>query len=408
MDWDDTQDQATFRSEVRTLIEEKVPARYRAMAQRNHREMGYPWAQDRASGEPEREQSARAWFEAISDKGWIAPHWPKEYGGGGFTPMEQYIYNAELATANVPAPGSNVGIGMLGPALIVHGTDEQKERFLPPILRGEVVWSQGFSEPAAGSDLASLQTRAVRDGDEYVVNGQKIWTSHAHYADWVLLLTRTDPQAPKHRGISFLLLDIRSPGVSVRPIIDMAWGHEVNETFYEDVRVPVDQMVGEENRGWYVAMTLLDNERSNVTGAIMMERQIRRLIGDVRGAGAGRSRVDRYDALRQEIAERFVEAGVMMNFSLRIITIQAANQVPNYEASVAKMFGSEAGQRMARTGMKAFGLYANLWDHEDGLAPMEASFTRSYVRSVPGTIAAGSSEIQRNVIATRGLGLPRG
>ncbi|MCY4640234.1 MAG: acyl-CoA dehydrogenase family protein [Chloroflexi bacterium] len=408
MDWTDTEEQATFRSEVQTLIEDKVPTRYREMARRNHREMGYPWAQDRASGEPQREHAAQEWFEAVSEKGWIAPHWPKEYGGGGFTPMEQYIYNAELATANVPAPGSNVGIGMLGPALIVHGTDEQKQRFLPPILKGEVVWSQGFSEPAAGSDLASLQTRAVRDGDEFVVNGQKIWTSHAHYADWVLLLTRTDPQAPKHRGISFLLLDIRSPGVSVRPIIDMAWGHEVNETFYEDVRVPVDQMVGEENRGWYVAMTLLDNERSNVTGAIMMERQIRRLIDDVHVAGSDRSRVGRYDAVRQEIAERFVECGVMMNFSLRIITIQAANQVPNYEASVAKMFGSEAAQRMTRTGMKAYGLYANLWDPADDLAPMEASFTRGYVRSVPGTIAAGSSEIQRNVIATRGLGLPRG
>ncbi len=408
MDWHDNEVQAAFRSEVRTLIEEKVPTRYSEMAKRNHREMGYPWPQDRASGEPEREQAAAEWFEAVSEKGWIAPHWPKEYGGGGFTPMEQYIYNAELATANVPAPGSNVGIGMLGPALIVHGTDEQKQRFLPPILKGEVVWSQGFSEPAAGSDLASLQTRAVRDGDEYVVNGQKIWTSHAHYADWVLLLTRTDPQAPKHRGISFLLLDIRSPGVSVRPIIDMAWGHEVNETFYEDVRVPADQMVGEENRGWYVAMTLLDNERSNVTGAIMMGRQIRRLLDDVHGAGAARSRVDRYDAVRQEIAERYVETGVMMNFSLRIITIQAANQVPNYEASVAKMFGSEASQRIFRTGMKAFGLYANLWDPHDALSPMEAAFTHGYVRSVPGTIAAGSSEIQRNVIATRGLGLPRG
>ena len=408
MDWHDNEEQAAFRSEVRTLIEEKVPTRYSEMAKRNHREMGYPWPQDRASGEPEREQAAAQWFEAVSEKGWIAPHWPKEYGGGGFTPMEQYIYNAELATANVPAPGSNVGIGMLGPALIVHGTDEQKQRFLPPILKGEVVWSQGFSEPAAGSDLASLQTRAVRDGDEYVVNGQKIWTSHAHYADWVLLLTRTDPQAPKHRGISFLLLDIRSPGVSVRPIIDMAWGHEVNETFYEDVRVPADQMVGEENRGWYVAMTLLDNERSNVTGAIMMGRQIRRLLDDIHGAGAARSRVDRYDAVRQEIAERYVETGVMMNFSLRIITIQAANQVPNYEASVAKMFGSEASQRIFRTGMKAFGLYANLWDPHDALSPMEAAFTHGYVRSVPGTIAAGSSEIQRNVIATRGLGLPRG
>ena len=409
MEWNDTTEQAAFRAEVRDLVEEKVPTRYREMAKRNHREMGYPWAQDRASGEPERIAAADEWFTAIAEKGWVAPHWPAEYGGGGLTPMEQYISNEEMARANLPTVGSNVGIGMLGPALIVHGTDEQKRRFLPPILKGEVIWAQGFSEPGAGSDLASLQTRAVRDGDEYVVNGQKIWTTHGHYADWILMLCRTDPEAPKHRGITFLLMDIRSPGVSVRPIIDAGWGHEINEDFFEDVRVPADQIVGEENRGWYVAMTLLDNERSNISRAVSLQRRLDRFLDYIRSdEGAARSRVPELDSLRQQIAGHYVEAGVMHNFSLRIITIQSQGQVPNHEASVAKLFGSEASQRVTNMGTKVFGLYANLWDEKDQRSPMEASFTQGYVAGIPGTIAGGSSEIQRNVIATRGLGLPRG
>ena len=409
MDWDDTPPQAAFRAEVRELVEERLPERYRRMAQRSHREVAYPWAEDRASGDPERRQAANDWFAAVAEKGWVAPHWPKEYGGGGFTPMEQYIYNAEMAAANVPTVGSNVGIGMMGPALIVHGSDEQKERFLSPILKGEVVWCQGFSEPGAGSDLASLQTRAVRDGDEFIVNGQKIWTTHAHYGDWIVLLVRTDPDAPKHRGISFLLAELRSPGVTVRPIIDMAGGRHINEDFFEDVRVPVDQMVGDENRGWYVAMTLLDNERSNITGAINMRRQLDRLCAYVSTPeGRQRSRLHRLDALRQAVAEHYIEAAVQFNFSLRIITIQSRGEVPNHEASAAKLFGSEAGQRLARTGTKVFGLYANIWDPDDPRAPLEASVSRSYVGSVAGTIVAGSSEVQRNVIATRGLGLPRG
>ncbi len=409
MDWHDTAQQAAFRGEARELIATGAPERYRRLAESNHRHAMFQWQTDRTSNEPAATEAAEEWFSAIAEKGWVAPHWPTEYGGGGFSPMEQYIYNEEMARANLPTVGSNVGIGMLGPALIVHGTDEQKRRFLPPILKGDVIWAQGFSEPSAGSDLASLQTRAVRDGDEYVVNGQKIWTTHGHYADWILMLCRTDPEAPKHRGITFLLMDIRSPGVSVRPIIDASWGHEINEDFFEDVRVPADQIVGEENRGWYVAMTLLDNERSNITGAVSQQRRLHRLVHYLHtDEGAARSRVSELDSLRQQIAGHYVEAGVMHNFSLRIITIQSQGQVPNHEASVAKLFGSEASQRVTNMGTKVFGLYANLWDEKDQRSPMEASFTQGYVAGIPGTIAGGSSEIQRNVIATRGLGLPRG
>jgi alkylation response protein AidB-like acyl-CoA dehydrogenase len=408
MDWSDTADEAAFRGRVRELIETKLPARYRELAESDHRESYYPWAVDRASGDPARERASREWLEAVAAEHWVAPHWPAEYGGGGLSWMEQFLLNAELARANVAAPASNVGLNMLGPTLIVHGTEEQKSRFLPPILTGETVWSQGFSEPGAGSDLASLQTRARRDGDEYVVSGQKIWTSHAHYADWIMLLSRTDPDAPKHRGITFLLVDLRSPGVTINPLINMAWGHEFNEEFFEDVRVPADQMVGEENRGWYVAMTLLDNERSNITGAMSTQRKIDRLVDYVASEqGAGRSRVVRLDALRQQIAQRAVEAAVLSNLSLRIITMQRQGIVPNYEASVSKVFGYEAEQGLNIVATKAFGLYANLWDPEGAHAPMEAGFTHGYIERAA-SIGGGTLEIQRNVIATRGLGLPRG
>jgi alkylation response protein AidB-like acyl-CoA dehydrogenase len=408
LNWEDNDNQADFRLKVQSVINNKLPDRYKKMSKEFYKETPYRWAKDRNSKKDNEINDANDWFEAISEKGWVAPHWPKEYGGGGFSPMEQYIYNAEMAKSNVPTVGSNVGIGMLGPALIVHGTEEQKKRYLPPILKGDVVWAQGFSEPGAGSDLAALSTRATRDGDEFVINGQKIWTSHAHYADMVFMLVRTDPEAPKHRGISMLLMDINTPGITVNPIIDMGWSHHLNEDFWEDVRIPADQIVGEENRGWYVGMTLLDNERSNITGAINLQRQIVQMIDYCSTNQLNNSRINSYDSIRQEVAERYIESAVMMNFSLRIITIQDAGQVPNHEASVAKMFGSEAAQRTARTGTKVFGLYSNLWDNEDKRSPMETMFTRDYVRSIPGTIAAGSSEIQRNVIATRGLGLPRG
>jgi alkylation response protein AidB-like acyl-CoA dehydrogenase len=296
---------------------------------------------------------------------------------------------------------------MLGPMLIVHGTEEQKKEHLSGILSGEVIWAQGYSEPGSGSDLASLQTRAVRDGDEYVINGQKIWTSGAQHSDWLFVLARTDPDAPKHRGISFLLLDQSTPGVSVRPLINMGWEHGFNETFFEDVRVPVMNRVGEENRGWYVGMTLLDFERSNITGAVDARRSLESLRGYVgTDEGKAHARIADMPSLRGEIADRFIETDVMFNFSFRIISMQDSGLIPNYEASTSKLFNSELVQRLSNTGMKVFGLHAGLWERDR--APMRAQFTRSYVSSVSATIAAGTSEVQRNIIATRGLGLPRG
>ena len=221
-----------------------------------------------------------------------------------------------------------------------------------------------------------------------MINGQKIWTSNAHYSDAIFALVRTNPDAPKHRGISFLLIDdIHTPGLNLRPLINMAWQHGFNETFFEDVRTPASNVLGEVDRGWYVGMTLLDYERSNISGAVTL-----RMLPSVRG----------------EITDRYLEAEVGANFSFRIISMQNAGVIPNYEASTAKMFISESRQKLARTGMKTFGLYANLWDEDDQYAPAKTAFTQRYITTIPGTIGGGSSEIQRNIIATRGLGLPRG
>jgi alkylation response protein AidB-like acyl-CoA dehydrogenase len=412
MDWSDSPEQATFREEVRTFIQSSLPGPYRGRLEGESEGGGEGegiaagWQADRKSTDTKRRDTAEQWASALAQKGWIAPHWPKEYGGAGLSVMEQFIYNQEMAKAGAPSVGG-MGVSLIGPTMIVHGSDEQKAEHLPKILSGEVAWAQGYSEPGAGSDLASLQTRATRDGDDYVINGQKIWTSGAQYADWLFALVRTDQDAPKHRGISFVVMDIKTPGITVRPLTDMGWNQPFNETFFEDVRVPVANRIGEENRGWYVGMTLLDFERSGISGAVEYDRNIKNLISFVHGDGKSFARHD-MDSSRLEIADRAVESQVLFNFAFRIVSMQNRGMVPNYEASVNKLFGSELHQRLARTGTKAFGLYANVWDRGSARAPMNAMFTRDYVGSVPHTIFSGSSEIQRNVIATRGLGLPRG
>ena len=403
MDWSDNAEQAEFRAKVASVIETKLPARYR---DGESDEEGAGWEADRISEDPAAQQAAKDWAGALAEHGWVAPHWPKEYGGAGLTPMEQFIFKMEMAKAAAPTVGGQ-GVSQLGPTLIVHGTPEQKEEHLTKILDGSANWRQGYSEPGAGSDLASLQTRAIRDGDEYVLNGQKIWTSGAQYADHLYVLARTDPDAPKHRGISFLLMKKDLPGISIRPLIDLSGRHVFNETFFEDVRVPVKDRVGEENRGWYVGMTLLDFERSNITGAVNARRTLDGLRGYLK-TDEGKRRSPGAEANRLNIVDRYVESEVMFNFSFRIISMQERGLIPNHEASVSKLFNSEMSQKIALTGTRVFGLYAQIYDRKDGRAPMKSNMTRAYQQSVSATIAAGTSEIQRNIIATRGLGLPRG
>jgi len=395
MDFKDNPEEAVFRQQVRSFIQQHLP-RNPAFAM-----------DDEASVDPEREELVKSWRKQLGTQGWIAPHWPKEYGGAGLSPGEQFIFNEEMAEARAPQVGG-MGVQMIGPTLILYGTDEQKAEHLPKITSGEVHWAQGYSEPGAGSDLASLQTRAVRDGDDYVINGQKIWSSGAHRADWMFLLARTDPDAPKHRGISMLLMDMKSPGIQVQPLIDMAGGHVFNQEYFDNVRIPAKNRVGEENRGWYVGATLLDFERSNIGSAIRLRHEVNDVIRFAYEAEKSQSvplRLSR--SVKAELADRAIEADVCKLISYRIISMQKRGQVPNYEASMNKNFRAEAGQRLAGTGIKLLGMYGNLYG--DGAnVPFRGKLSRAYLRTVSSTIAAGTSEINRNVIATRGLGLPRG
>jgi len=390
MDFRDTPEQAKWRQEVREFLRTEWPK----VRPANADDLDAPY-QRGAAGDV-----LKKWREKLAEKGWIAPAWPKEYGGLGLGVMEQFIMNEEFAEARVPQVGG-MGVSMIGPTLIIHGTEEQKREHLPRILRGEGQWCQGYSEPGAGSDLASLQTRAVRDGDDWIINGQKIWTSGAHTADWMFMLARTDPDAPKHRGITYFLVDMKSPGITVRPLINMAGLHNFNEGFFEDVRVPHKNVVGEVNRGWYVGTTTLDFERSSIGNAVGQRQAIEYYLQWAKKNGLRLA-----EPLRLEWSDRWIEAAVAKMLSYRVVSLQASGRVPNYEASMAKLYNSELSQRIARTAVKMLGLWGQITDRER--APMRARAPMSYLATVSATIAGGTSEIQRNIIATRGLGLPRG
>lgn len=347
----------------------------------------------------------RIFAKRLQERGWLTLAWPKEFGGQGASHVHQLIFNEESAYYGAPAAGS--GIGFIGPAIMVHGTEEQKQRFLPPIARAEVTWCQGFSEPGAGSDLASLQTRAVLDGDDYVINGQKIWTSGAHHASWIMVLTRTDPDAPKHRGITALLVDMKSPGISFQPINQMHGRSGFNQTFFDNVRVPRTNVLGEENRGWYVAATALDFERSGVGRIANGLHNLNDLSQFCRETTIGGVKVIDRPGVRSKLAELTIEYAVGRLLAYRVAWMQGAGKIPNYEASISRVFGGELMQRLARAGVSIMGLYGMLYEGSKW-ATLEAKMQTLYLSSVSFTIGAGTSEIQRNIIATRGLGLPRG
>jgi alkylation response protein AidB-like acyl-CoA dehydrogenase len=406
MNFRDTPAEAAWRQEVREFIRTELPDELKP---------GHQGPRDRR-GDGDMFSPGGAWKEwsrRLAAKKWIAPAWPKEYGGAGLSVMEQFIFNEEMSEARAPRVGG-IATGFAGPTLIVHGTEEQKQKHLPEILSGDVVWCQGYSEPGAGSDLASLQTRAVRDGDDYVVNGQKIWTSGAHVSKWMILLTRTDPDAPKHRGISYFIVDMKSPGISVRPLVNMADSHEFNEVFFDNVRVPRSNLIGEENRGWYLAQTTLSFERSNIGSAVGARQNVEDLITFARETTNGMSTLARNRALRSELVERYIEAQTATLLSYKIVSIQAKEGVaPGHEASVAKLYGTELNQRIYRTAMKMLGLYGQLdrrMQKDEAVVnwlPLRGRIQYMYQRSVANTIEGGTSEIQRNIIATRGLGMPR-
>ena len=348
----------------------------------------------------------RVMRKKLADQGWLTMHWPQEYGGQGASPLRSTIFNEEMSYHR--APGRDIfGVRMLAPTLMIYGTEEQKKRFLLPVARGEVQWCQGYSEPGSGSDLASLQTRAVSDGDDYVINGSKIWTTMAHRADWMMLLARTDPEAPKHRGISFILVDMKSPGVSVQPVYNMTGGHDFNQVFFDNVRVPKANLVGEENRGWYVGVTLLDFERSGIDYSATSRRLLTELTEHVKSTSVDGRPIATGAQVRNQLVERYIEAEAARLLAYNVAWLQGEGQVPNKEASMSKVFGSETLQRVTSTAMEVLGLYGQLRPG-DRWAPLMGRIPENWMFSFSHTIAAGTSEIQRNIIASRGLGLPRG
>jgi alkylation response protein AidB-like acyl-CoA dehydrogenase len=398
MDFRDTPEEAAFRQEVREFIAREAPKQEGS----GDRDIISSYAQVFVQ--------SQQWFKKLSERGWIAPAWPKEYGGAGMTVMQQFIFNEEVAEARATRPlHLIIGVGMAGPTLIVHGSEEQKKYYLPRILSGGDIWCQGFSEPEAGSDLASLRTRAVRDGDDYVINGQKIWTTIAHLSKWMLLLARTDPDAPKHRGITYFILDMKSPGVEVRPLVNMAGGYEFNEVFFTNVRVPKTNIIGEENRGWYAAMSNdLDFERSAIGSAIGLRQTVEDIIRYAKEhTNDGTSMLRVNPMLRYELVDRLLEAEIGRMLSYRVVSLQSKGRIPNYEAAVIKLYNMELDQRIARTGVSVLGPYGQL-DRGSKWAPLRGRLEYMYLRSVGSTLETGTSEIQRNIVAIRGLGLPRG
>ncbi|HJM89407.1 MAG TPA: acyl-CoA dehydrogenase family protein [Dehalococcoidia bacterium] len=399
VDFADTAEQAAFRTEVREFLSDNLPETLKISDEDGPR-FDEALSADRAA-------AMKEWRAKLVEKAWIAPAWPKEYGGGELTTMEQFILNETFAETRSP----RVGVPDVGSTIMVHGTDEQKAEFLPKMVNGDTRWCQGYSEPGSGSDLASLQTRAVRDGDDFVINGQKIWTSGAHLANMIFAMVRTDPEAPKHRGISYLLFSMEAPGITVRPLEQMHGGRGFNEVFFEDVRVPVKNVVGEINRGWYVGATHLDFERSSIGMAVgqgQMLDALRNYLQDEEDKDSGKSAMSGSNQARADFADRYIEANVAKTLSQRVISMQARGQIPNYEASMTKVFATEFNQRIAQTSTKLLGKYGDIRDREGDYSQMRGRWATSYLSSVSSTIAGGTSEVQRNVIATRGLGLPRG
>lgn len=391
MDFRFTPEDEAFRGEIRQFLLDEWPG----------------GTGDAAVDSDEEYEIERAFEKKLAQRGWLTLAWPPEYGGQGATNIRQAIMKEECTYLRAPIGGGPGGqaTGLVGPAVMVHGSDEQKRRFLPPIAAGEVYWCQGFSEPNAGSDLASVQTRAERAGDDYIINGHKIWTSGAAYADWIHVLARTDPSAPKHKGISYFLVDMRSPGISCLPTHEMTGRSGFYETFFENVVVPRENLLGEENRGWYVATTTLNFERSGITRIGALRRWFDDVVAYAKETPAS-LRTGNRQVTALKLAEHCIEIEVGRWLAYRVAWLQDQARLPNYEASQSKTFATEIAQRFANTAVNVLGPSGGLaqFSHR---APIEGRMNFFYLLTIHWTISAGTSEIQRNIIAQRGLGLPR-
>ncbi len=398
MDFKFSADDESFRQEFRSWLEKNLPK-------------GRPSDDDdvdfmhEASADDWKRRLA--WHQKMHAGGWVGISWPKEYGGRGASLTEQLIYQEDLAKVNAPALVNGLGIMLVGPTLIHWGTPEQKQRYVPKILSAEEIWCQGYSEPNAGSDVASLQTRAIEEGDYFIVNGQKVWTSDAHHADWCILLVRTDPDAPKHKGISYILVDMHSPGVTVRPLVQITGDANFNEVFFEDVKVPKKNLVGEKNQGWQVAITTLMFERSGIGGGRDLGGQVRELMELAKSVRVNGHSAWDDSSVRQRIAGFMCEANALKYTGYRQLTRRLKGLPPGPEGSVLKLGTSELNLRMNKFAMELLGPYAPL-EFKAPHAVDRGKWSYRMLASRALTIAGGTSEIQHNIIGERVLGLPKG
>jgi alkylation response protein AidB-like acyl-CoA dehydrogenase len=390
MDFAFSQEQQAFRGEVRQSIKEELPA-------------GWRWQRygfDFYSHYDEVGSFARAMARKLGAKGWLSLTWPEEYGGRGASPIFQLILAEELEHHR--CPGMDIfGVGMIAPTLIHFASDEQNREHLPGISKGEIFWCECLSEPGAGSDLASLKTQATEDNDCFVINGQKVWTSAAHEADWCIVLARTSQEPPKHKGLSLFLVDMKTPGITVRPIVNMAGDHEFNEVFFDGVRVPKRNVVGGENKGWYVIMGLLNFERASAVPLYAVAlRYIEDLLQYARQAKSPRP------VLRHRLSELVIQCEIARQLTYRVAWMQEKGMPFDTEAATVKLFSAELSQRLSALGMEVLGLHGSLSEGSKW-TPLDGRPSWYYLRSIGNTLEMGTSEIDRDIIAARGLGLPR-
>ena len=398
MDFTLTPEQQSFRDEVRDWLERNLP---RSWVERLHGGSDIP--------RPDAYEFLRQWQGKLNEAGFVGLTWPKESGGRGLTFMEEMILQQEMALAKAPPVLNILAVGMAGPTIIAYGTDEQKKRYPPKMLSCEEIWCQGYSEPNAGSDLAAVQTRAVKEGEYYVVNGQKVWTSLAHIADWMMLLARTDPDAPKHKGITYFLLDMKSPGVTVKPLKQITGDAEFNEVYFDNVRVHESQILGGVNNGWGVGLTTLMYERLALGFGIQVRLRIALdgLVELARHTVKNGVPVTQDPVMRQKLAQMWIDTEVFKYTGARAITKLLKGELPGPEASTGKMMWVEGHQRLQELAMEIEGPFSQLtqgspWAVAGGM------WQHTFLRSRANSIEGGTTEIQRNIIGERVLGLPKG
>lgn len=378
-----------FRQEVRAFLKEDLPS---DEAEENSEEQ---W------------QSSRRFIKKLAARKWLAMAWPVEYGGLSAPHWRQLVYNEEMAYHRAPIGLNQMGVLWVGPAIMLYGSEEQKRRYLPAICSGDEIWCTLYSEPQAGSDMANIQTRAVADGDDYVIDGSKVFVTLAHRAEFGWLIARTDPEAPKHKGLSTFIVDMKAPGITIIPMHNLAGVHSFNQVFLDNVRIPKENLVGVENRGWYQVAVALDFERSGVALPAHARRNLEELTEYVKEA-RDRGLTDRELAVvRRKLADMAVEIEVGRMLAYRIVSLQSRGIIPNYEASASKLYGTEMMRRFFDAGLSILGLYGQL-KRDSRWSRVQGRWERGYLASLGGTVGGGTSEIQRNVIAIRGLGLPRG